>query len=456
MDILNTGDPRIIGIVGHKPKENKYYRLSNHTFSLSVGKAHLIRNTLTRAIASFSDTEWTLLESAKKHLFSGRHLLDVGFGKLVQSGFFIEVDAEECKQYALALSVLRTMSREKKGTKTYTILPTTGCNARCVYCYEEGMTVRTMTNETADQVAEFIDRTCWQDGIKMIWFGGEPLAASSIISRICGRLKERGIPFRSRIVTNGTLLTLELSEEAVTLWNLESAQVSVDGIQEDYETRKRYVIPSMHHYDAMMRAVNLMLDRGIRVTLRCNYDGENFARLKEFFDDVKARFGNADKLSVYPAMLFQTKENEKCVDLFREAQSLYAYIRELGLNRTETEKKDYILKTNHCEADSGDKSVIIDPDGLLYHCEHLPGNTSFGSIFDPSVTVCSDDRAAQAIHETCKTCPFLPECTPFFRNGCPDWFAYCREFKQIEAEESLHRLMMSTNLVAHSGSGGTD
>ena len=411
---------------------------------------------LTGVTASFSDTEWSLLESAKKHPVAGRQLLDAGLGELMQSCFFIEEGAEEYRRYELALSVLKTMSREKKGTKTYTILPTTGCNARCVYCYEEGMPVRTMTNETADQVAAFIDRTRWQDEVKLIWFGGEPLAASSVISRICGRLKGRDIPFRSRIVTNGTMLTSEMIEEAVALWHLESAQVSVDGTREDYESRKRYVFPSMHHYDAMMRAVNLLLERGIRVTLRCNYDGGNFAGLKEFFDDVKARFGEADKLSVYPAMLFQTKEDEKCVDLYREAQSLYAYIRELGLNRPETENKTFALKTNHCEADAGDKSVLIDPDGLLYHCEHLPGNRSFGTIFDPAAQVFSDDRANLPIHETCKACSFLPECTPFFRNGCPDWFAYCREFKQIEAEASLRRLITSGHTAVHMESGGTD
>ena len=102
-------------------------------------------------------------------------------------------------------------------------------------------------------------------------------------------------------------MTPELLEEAAVLWNLESVQVSVDGERNDYETRKQYVNPTVHHYDAMMDAVGRMLDKGIHVTLRCNYDGENLKGLKLFIQDVKDRFGCPKNLSVYPAMLFQAK-----------------------------------------------------------------------------------------------------------------------------------------------------
>ncbi len=456
MDIIENGDKRIAGILGHKLQTGKNYKRSEFTVSYTEGHTHCMRSTLTGITALFSDTEWELVESMEDRAISGTQLRDAGFEELAQNCFFIEENTKGYKQYELAISVLKTMSREKKGTKTYTILPTTGCNARCAYCYEEGMPVRTMSDGTAERVVEFIDATRWQDEIKLIWFGGEPLAASHIISQICSGLKNNRISFRSKIVTNGTMLTSEQLDEAVSSWNLVSAQVSVDGKREDYETRKRYVIPSAYNYDTMMHAVSEMLERGIRVTLRCNYDGMNFAGLKEFFDDVKARFGDQKNLSVYMAMLFQEKDKDNCIDLYRKAQFLYSYLRELGLRRTESEKKLSMLKTNHCEADSGDKSVTIDPDGLLYHCEHLPGNTAFGSIYDLPASICSDDRAYYPIHEKCQVCAFLPECTPFFRNGCPDWFAFCREFKQIEAEESLRNLIKRADTAAQSKLGGTE
>lgn len=128
-----------------------------------------------------------------------------------------------------------------------------------------------------------------------------------------GFFVEKGVPFRSKLITNATFMTPELLEEAVTLWHLDTVQVSVDGERKDYEARKQYVNPTAYHYEAMMEAVGRMLEKGIRVTLRCNYDGENLDGLKHFIDDVKDQFGCPENLSIYPAMLFQAKAEESNV-----------------------------------------------------------------------------------------------------------------------------------------------
>ena len=452
MYIVKTGDPRVGRIIGQELRADKQYRLSDYTISFSDEGVHLILSTLTGVIASFSDAEWVYVMNMKDHLISGLQLKGAGFEELAQNCFFIEESQNDYTRYQFVLSVLNTMSREKKGTKTYTILPTTGCNARCVYCYEEGMPVRTMTEDTADRVVEFIDKTRWQDEIKLIWFGGEPLLASRIISRICNGLSNRNIPFRSSLVTNACLLTPLLLEEAVTLWHLKTAQVSVDGKQEDYETRKKYYNPATHHYHAMMAAVGSMLEHGIQVTLRCNYDEGNISGLKEFFDHVKTRFGTTENLSVYPAMLFQAKREASCVELYQRERTLRAYLRELGLYGKE--EHAYKMKLNLCGADSGDKCTVIDPEGNLYHCEHLPGNTAFGNIFDSVSSAQSNLREDILADHGCRRCPYLPKCTPFFRSGCPDWFTYCREFRQLEAEDAFRLLSEENEVLLNKGKSG--
>jgi radical SAM protein with 4Fe4S-binding SPASM domain len=441
--IIEIGDRRVVSIIKKKISPDKYYCLSNYTFLYSDDRTHLLRNTLTGMTAALSDAEWACMKIARKQPINGAELMDAGLEELVWYCFLVVKDTDDYKLYELAVSVLKNMSREEKGTKAYTILSTTGCNARCAYCYEEGMPVQTMSEETADCVADFIEKTRWQNMIKLIWFGGEPLAGSRIISRICNRLNEKNVPFRSKLVTNATLLTPKLLDEAVELWHLDSAQVSVDGKREDYEARKRYVDPSAHHYDAMIHAVGIMLERGLKVTLRCNYDGDNQEGLTEFFDDVKARFGCPDNLSVYPAILFQAHADESCIDLYRKKQMLNAYLRELGLKKEDKINQPHKLKLNLCGADSGDKCVVIAPDGKLYHCEHLPGNTSFGSVFDLQTSIYSDERANLSADERCRTCSFLPECTPFFRNGCPDFFDRCRAFRKIETDEAMRRLILN-------------
>lgn len=435
MKILREGNARVAAIIGKKLKADKLYRLSCYTFPYSEGEELLIRSTLTGMTVALSGDERACVEKARDLLVSGAELKSAGLEELARNCFFAEEGTDEYRLYELARSALKAMSREKKGTKSFTILPTTGCNARCVYCYEEGIPVQTMTDETADQVVDFIARTRWDDTVKLRWFGGEPLAGARIISRICRTLTEKGIPYRSEMITNATLMTPELLDEAVDLWHLEKAQVSVDGKREDYEARKRYVNPGKHHYDAMMRAVRGMLDKGIQVVIRCNYDWKNFDGIKEFFDEVKACFGSAEKLSVYLAMVYQERDKESCVELKRKALMLNDYLRKIGLNKTGGSRNP--LKVNGCMADSEDKSMVIAPDGTLYHCEHMPENTSLGSIFDSDITVYNDDRGSESAREECRRCVFLPMCTPFYRNGCPNWFSLCREFIRVDTEEAM-------------------
>ncbi len=444
MRILVPGSRQIAAITGKKFDPGKCYRPSAYTFHYSENGISLLRNNMTGMTAALSEEETALLENARKTPVKGSQMLN-GLDVLVTHGFFVEENKDDYEIYQQAVSVLKLMSAGKPGTKTYTILPTTGCNARCVYCYEHGMPVYSMTKETADRVADFVEETRWQDKIKIIWFGGEPLAGSRIISRICRSLNERNIPFRSKIITNATLMTPELLEEAVALWHLESAQISVDGERKDYELRKQYVDPAAHNYDAMMAAVGRMLDKGIRVSLRCNYDGENLDGLKAFVDDITSHFGTPADLSVYPAMLFQAQAEESGTELYRKIQVINNALCELGLK--EKKKRPEGMRPNLCGADNGDKSVVIAPDGRLYHCEHLPGNTAFGSIFDTHVTIHSDERAELKADEQCRNCCFLPECTPFFKNGCPDFFANCRAFRQIETEEKMSRLICDSHLI---------
>lgn len=438
MRIVQTGDRMVIDIIQQNALPDRHYHLSTYSFSAAGDHSILLKNMETGMVISLSDAEWDRIGCLQEESVKGADLLEMGLEDCVKYGFLVEDDTDDYEQYKQLHSLLPLLSRELPGTKTYTILPTTACNARCVYCYEEGMQIQSMSEETADQVVQFIEKTRWQDTVTLLWFGGEPLAGSKIISRICRELEEKNIPFRSKIITNATLMSDKLLEEAVSLWHLEYAQVSVDGLRADYEARKQYVDPTAHHYDAMMDAVGRMLEKGIRVTLRCNYDGDNIDGLEAFAQEVRTRFACQDKLLFYPAMLFQAQAKESGIDLHRRIQALKDRLAELNL--AGKEKKRSALKNNFCGADSGEKSVVIAPDGQLYHCEHLPGNMAYGSVYDAGPVVCSDPRASLEADPMCRACCFLPVCTPFFKNGCPDYFANCRTFKEIETAEAMRRI----------------
>lgn len=105
---------------------------------------------------------------------------------LYKMGFLIDDDYDELRY----LESLRNMTlNANRSTPTYYIVcPTTGCNARCYYCFEKGVQQRKMSKETAEAVADYIIANHDEEHLVIQWFGGEPLLEPGIISLIVDKL----------------------------------------------------------------------------------------------------------------------------------------------------------------------------------------------------------------------------------------------------------------------------
>ena len=245
------------------------------------------------------------------------------------------------------------------------------------------------------------------------------------------------------MITNASLITKEIAHEANNLWNLKKVQVSLDGDRADYEKRKNYFAPQKHNYDVVMRSIHYLADEGVKVSLRVNFDGENLSNMKKFLDEIKAEFGDMENISLHFAMLYQEKNKDTCIDLYKKMFELNNYIHETGIPHGSKIENSVRLKLNYCMADSMDKNIVIDPDGNFYNCEHLPENNTWGNIFDGITDkACFDELNKPVdIDEKCRHCCFLPQCTPFYKNGCPGWFEHCCEYKCLKTEYSLQQLL---------------
>lgn len=427
MKTIVEPNEKVIAILKTNKPEKEGLRLANWIVKYSQNSVNLMKNTFSGEIVSLTKEEYNAPEQVEE---------------LVRHRFVVPYDYNEAEKYSETVKLVKLMQPEKPGLKTYTILPTTACNARCTYCYEEGYKVSTMSRETADKLVDFICQTCYDGEITLAWFGGEPLVCADTISYICDELKKRGVSFRSRMVTNASLLTKELAHKAKEEWNLKKVQVSLDGDKRDYTDRKCYIDPVRFNYDVVMRSVRYLADEDIKVVLRVNFDLDSIDRLKPFLDEMKERFGNDKNVTIYLSALFQERPKPYYIDLERRMYDLNRYIDKLGINNIEREKIHTIFKPNYCMADSLDKSIVIDPNGKFFDCEHMPEAHSWGNIFD-GVTdekLFNEISAVKEIDEKCRKCPFLPNCTPFYKNGCPCWFETCREYKQLKTEYELEKI----------------
>lgn len=444
MNLIKSGDNRIEKILGNNEwKEEQDYRLSKFIVAGAVKDRFFVKNTFTGYVGELSDEEKRVFDLLRQGPVKGTELAGSAMEELLSQYVVIPAGQSELKQYALASFVIKNQTKNRKGITNYVILPTLACNARCVYCYEAGMTVSTMSMETAEQVVRFICRERHEGKIWLTWFGGEPLVARDVISRICQGLKEKGIPFTSKIITNGVLMTREIAQEAVRDWHLKDAQVSVDGARDDYEERKKYLAPAVHNYDALMRGIHCLLDAGVEVILRCNYDSENLAGMKGFVDDVRREFGNSEKLFFYFGMLYQEQAKESYAQSCQRMLEIRRYMDETGMHYLKKASKNFHASFHYCLADSDASSIVIYPDGELNHCEEFCENMRMGNVYDEDFKFRMAE-GTQTPHEDCKDCPFLPECTPFRRNGCPDWFAGCRRTMELEAAYSFEKYARRT------------
>lgn len=427
MKTITQPNEKVIAIIKTNHPEAEELRQATWTVPYSKGGIHLLKNIFSGEVVQLDDGEFAAPEKLPE---------------LAQRRFYVPKDYDEAEKYLETVKLIKLMQPEKTGLSSYTILPTTGCNARCTYCYEEGYAVKTMTPETVDRLIDFICETRQDDKISLSWFGGEPTLGAKTISRICRELESRGVPFTSRMITNASLITKSLAAEMKEVWHLKRVQVSLDGNRRDYMARKQYIDPIRHNYDVVMRAIHYLAAEDIKVNLRVNFDNRNVDTLRPFLDEMKAEFGENDNVKLYLSILYQEKEQPYYLDLNRQMMELNRYIDSLGINSVEREKRHTSFRLNCCMADNLGKSVVIDPEGRFFDCEHLPTGHSWGNIFDGVTDKALFEKlcAPHEIDEGCRRCPFLPMCTPFYRHGCVGWCSSCREHVMLKTEHALEKL----------------
>ena len=446
--------------------ESIRYRLATHVLLKEMEGQRLLVHLATGRAYLLNGDEWNcFMELAEEGLsgigVSGEWIERNGLISFLRERIIVNTEFDDVNFYQEAVKVRRIMNRKNKGITTYTILPTTACNARCFYCYEKDFVPQTMDEKTAMQVAEYIKNT-HASKVKLAWFGGEPLVGEKYISLICDELKKAEIPYTSSMISNGSLITEEIVRRMKEEWKLTRIQISLDGCKEQYERRKAYVNPEKYTYESVMQSVKLLLEAEINVVVRCNTDYDNLSEMEDFLKDISERFGKYRTFRISFRNLFQTQgDGEKYLDLMRELQRLNNLTESMHIGRfnkpgddnddaDEDEDENKVdesvvnffkVRNNYCMADNMDGAVLIMPDGSFNNCEHCPEGRCFGNVFEgiTDEALYKQLKQTPAVMPECRTCCFLPLCTAYRKYGCPGYAPYCRENMEIDAEAVLRR-----------------
>ena len=334
--------------------------------------------------------------------------------QLIAEHFLVKEDYDESKLVLELRAVLRKLDVPQR-VGSFTILPTTECNARCYYCFESDYPRCTMTDQIAEDTVAYIAKLCKGDLVDINWFGGEPLVGKKQIDMICAGLREREIQYRSSIVTNAYLFDESVIRTAKEDWHLSTAQITLDGTETIYNEVKAYINPGENPYQRVLRNIGLLLDQKISVNVRLNVTTKNAADLSNLVDELADRFGGNKGFSAYSHAVYEGVGFDPIS--YNDDTREWIDIQTSALDEKLLEKKLLgslarlpRLSTIHCMSD-GDYARMIYPDGTIGKCEDKSALEGIGDIYQDI----ADEAMAARYKATeqipgCGECPLFPNC----------------------------------------------
>ena len=423
--IFEPAKPYFKLLGNQKAQAGATYRLMTFVVQAEVNDGLLLLHNMTKEMVLLSKEEQQVFEQSPTDL-----------PELINHWFLVPEDHDDCKLSQQLKHVARLMEAPQTNITGYTIMTTSDCNARCFYCYELGQARRPMTEETAQQTADYIIKHSGEELVHIEWFGGEPLYNKPVINLIVNRLKEAGVKYNSSMISNGYLLDAETVKEARDEWNLKNVQITIDGTEQTYNRVKAYIYKGVNAYERVMENIGHLLAADITVSIRMNIDMHNADDLERVAEELHERFKDQKHLGAYLHLLFEdnNKRSGACDDdkrqvLIEKMRLIEDKLAEWGLFR----RRNYgpIIKSGNCMADN-DGSVVIQPDGYITKCEHYTDSQHVGHVNQEgqdAEKIAYFKEKGTMVWEFCRECAKYPDCQ--FLLSCPNFEECYPEMPQL-------------------------
>ena len=357
-------------------------------------KTYLIYNTLFNSMITMSDSEYRQYENIK---FSDLFLVEA----LADNGFIIPEFTDEYQRYEYYQKILNA---QLHSDTHYTLALTSRCNAKCVYCYEEGVQQVDMSLETVKKITDLLCKS--EKPIDITWFGGEPLLKIDYIEYITKKLQENNQKFDSGIITNGSLLTEDMIVNKFPEWGINWIQISLDGMKDEYLRRKCYCSSRTDIFENLIFNIECLVKNNISVSIRLNMDSANSEECVHVAEYLKEKFSDSDNILAYPAFLagksYGIDNEERRIFYSQQVYRIYPPSKSLLTD---------IPKINSCYLQQKG-AFVIDTDGSILCCERDIGRqkTKIASVQEIDDIDSLKKSVFPPIREQCKVCAYYPKC----------------------------------------------
>lgn len=403
---------------------------------------YLLINTLSGALDILDGNTWGALSRLDTdEPLSGNGLTTEVETRLRRRLYLF--DTTEAEAQCLQDLIEVTRQRRNNEPVQFVVCPTYACNLGCSYCFEGDIArgpMKVMSQEQVDDAFQAIDAILAQFYPSarghVVLFGGEPLlrptrdCVQAILAQAA--VRESSVD----VVTNGVQATdfLDLFEAHKAA--IEQIQITLDGPAEVHDRRR------MHRngagtFDAIVEAVDQLLERQLPVTIRVNVDDENLASLPALIEFMESRgwtlyphfatyifpvttYGDSerggllheDRLLYELQCMFQGERNTL------PSFALYGF-KVLGHVASVIDPASLRLRMppllTYCEA-NGLRYFAFGPDGYIYPCGQSVGRVDMAiGRFSPNLELwpaqCDEWRTRSVMTiPKCRECPIATLC----------------------------------------------
>lgn len=377
----------------------------------------LLYNTYNHAIVLFNKEEYARVNT----LLSKKELDNENIKELINQGFLVPSELNEQEAY------MKDLKQQYKDDPRMCvqILPTTACNFKCPYCYQEGICRdKSLDENTVDLIHEFMDNYIEKNSkikkIHLVLHGGEPTLNWAVVEKIfevirslCNKYE---LEYDTQIVTNGYLL--DKNKIALLVENnLRNVQITVDGVRDIHEKR-RISKSGVKTFEKILSNIHEILNTNTnsKINIRINYDKGNVENVEETIKFLRNEF--SDKrvkvtLGYITKTLDELESNEyinKYGISLNELVNYYPKMHKL-LREYDYEPEEMFAFDGLCVSKLR-HNIIIDPTGKIYKCPSGVGTEEFVESDIREMKTKIKDYTSWELYDYCfkEKCPFIPVC----------------------------------------------
>lgn len=279
------------------------------------------------------------------------------------------------------------------------------CNLDCSYCYQQKHRPRKssaiMTPEMVDAIFEK-HLTYLLPGIEkkqLFFYGGEPFLPANIPSIRRALEHTRRLGISARAISNATLLDAMPDIFGPEPGHVGWVQVSIDGWRNLHD-RSRIPVNGEATFDRIIRNIQLLLEKDVKVALRLNLDKKKVETIPVLLEHLKEKgIAGHDNVNMYAAPLHDNLcevDATDFIDIEGLAEKVFAFGIDLehpiSLRANDLrylfslQNGTGLVRTSFC-MQTMQNTLVIDPFGDLYACFEEAGYTDMrvGTIGDNGV-----------------------------------------------------------------------